>query len=315
MADFAGALRSAIGLQGTSELATTTRPGLAPVALPPAPGGRRRLQRFLLRAGAAPWAVRVRVWLLVLLLAVAIGLAAGWWLFERAAASGEAEAADLALELRALEAVLLQEGQRLLQDGDPQGALTVAALVERLSPRSEAGRELRGSAEALAQQVGVPAEDLQQVEQRAADPVRAARQVLGDSRQAVEVSAALARLTEARELQAAHTPSATILELELRSEAPRGSVVIYASGKQVYRRKFSFSERHGVFVRRGVPGELRETVELPPGEHELMVYVTRRQEQARLTRLSTAGAGGEALRLAIQVPESGDPEVRLQGSG
>ena len=310
MTELAAAVRAATGISGPIEV---TMSGELPAgALPPPPDSRlRRRNRALAWLGAGSWATRLRVWLLILALVLAIGLASGWWLFERAADSGDTTTADLALEARALEAVLLQEGQRLLLGGDPGGALTVAALVERLSPRSDAAQELRTGAEALAVEVGVPEEALRKVEKRAEDPVRAAREVLGDSRQADEVSAALARLTEAREALAEEPPGDIQLELELRSEAPRGSVVIFANGKHAYSRRFSFSERRGVFARKGVPGELRESFELPPGEHELLVYVTRRGEAARLTRLSTSSADFASL-LRIHVPVTGDPDVRLE---
>jgi hypothetical protein len=144
------------------------------------------------------------------------------------------------------------------------------------------------------------------------DPVLVAREVLGDSPQADAVSAALERLAEARERLGRETAAAPSLSIQLRSQVPKGSIVVYSRGRQIFQRRFSFVERKGLLRRQGVPGELSERVELEVGDHELLVYVMRRREQARLTKLSAHVTPGAALLLEILVPVTGDPEVRLR---
>jgi hypothetical protein len=248
---------------------------------------------------------------LVLLLVLAIGLATGWWLFERTAGTEADAATDLALETRALEAVLAREGQKLLQAGDPEGAITVAALLEGLAPRSAAAKQLRSGAEELTQTAGVVPDAPRIVRRPVEDPARVAREVLGDSPQAAEVSAALTRQAEARDRLQLAPPSATSLQIGLRSEVPRGSVLVYAGDRQIYKREFSFVERRGFFRKKAVAGELAASVGLEPGEYELLVYVVRRNEPAQLTRLATVVGAGDSLQLEIVVPTNGAPEVRL----
>jgi tRNA A-37 threonylcarbamoyl transferase component Bud32 len=315
MDELAAGVRAATGLSGPVDLLTLAGARLSSgVHQPtvPLPGRRfQRLGRAVHGYASEPWAVRLRIGSLVLLLVLAIGLAAGWWLFERTAGDDADAASDLALETRALEAVLAREGQKLLQAGDPEGAITVAALLEGLAPRSAAAKQLRGDAEVLVQRAGVVSDAPRIVRRPVEDPARVAREVLGDSPRAAEVSAALTRLAEARDRLQLAPPSATSLEIGLRSEVPRGSVVVYAGDRQIYKREFSFVERRGLFRRQGVGGELSASVGLEPGEHELLVYVVRRREPAQLTRLAAVVGAGDSLQLQIVVPTRGAPEVRL----
>jgi tRNA A-37 threonylcarbamoyl transferase component Bud32 len=321
MDELAAAVRAATGLSGPVELLTLGgRPlpvvAQRTVALP----GRRLygIWRLVRRSSREPWALGLRVGLLVLLLALAIGLTAGWWLFERTMVVEEDPAAELALETRALEALLVREGRKLLHEGDAEGALTVAALVEGLAPRSQAAKQLREVAEASAREAEeIPAE-APRPRPRAAravveDPARVALEVLGDTPQAAEVSAALARLAEARDRLNQETAAAPpSLQIQLRSAVPRGSLVVYAAGERVFQRRFSFVERRGLFRRQGVPGELLESVDLVPGEQELLVYVVRNREEAQLTKLGAEVAVGDQLQLEILVPETGEAQVRLR---
>ncbi|HUP23029.1 MAG TPA: protein kinase [Thermoanaerobaculia bacterium] len=315
MDELAAGVRAATGMSGPVDLLTLVGARLSSgvhQATVPLPGRRlQRLGRALHGYESEPWAVRLRIGSLVLLLVLAIGLASGWWLFERTAGAEADAATDLAQETRALEAVLAREGQKLLQAGDPEGAITVAALLEGLAPRSAAAKQLRGGAEELTQRAGVVPDAPRIVRRPVQDPARVAREVLGDSPRAAEVSAALTRLAEARDRLQLASPSATSLEIGLRSEVPRGSVVVYAGDRQIYKREFSFVERRGFFRRQGVAGELSASVGLEPGEYELLVYVVRRNEPARLTRLATVVGAGDSLQLEIVVPTSGAPEVRL----
>ncbi len=102
------------------------------------------------------------------------------------------------------------------------------------------------------------------------------------------------------------------LQIRLRSDAPRGTVTLYAGEERVLQESFDFYERR--WWGRRVPhgGVLEASVGIAAGPRVLQVLVTRHQERAEGVQREAVFEEGETYELAIDLPEKGEPTVVLR---
>ncbi len=288
-----------------------------------------------LPGGAAGRRAPGRMLALALLLVVGLGTVgvlgfgalAGWW-SEPAALSTDVAS----LDDRSLEALrLLQHGQRLLAQGDVEGAATFFAVVERLEPRlgaaqAERIRGLRLEAEVEAEQAVGRAEELASARSELA--AREDRELLASARERVRrtedsgetlsalegAGRSLSRETAAGTVAAAAGIEESRVVLEFWSETPEGVLMVYAGEEQLLRRGFSYYEAGGLFGRTPSSGGFEEELVVPAGAESLWVYVVRPGAQAQ--RLDVSGRLGEvgSGTLRVRLPAEGEATAELSGN-
>jgi hypothetical protein len=213
---------------------------------------------------------------------------------------------------------LLREGQRLLGAGDAEGAALFFEVVERLEPRlpdpERIGR-MRRQAEAEARRRGGELEAARSAlaNREAGELVATARgRVAPGERDASEARAALDRAAETLGPAGGATlkPSAPGAEprvrLVLTSDSPEGVITLYADGRQLLRRGFSYYERSWWFARTPSTGGFEQEVVVPPEAESLWVYVALPDGPAQ--RLEVRGRVPENSRsvLRIHLPAVGE---------
>lgn len=216
-----------------------------------------------------------------------------------------------------LEALqLLRHGQRLLAQGDAEGAALFFEVVERLEPRlPESGRvaRLRREAEAEAARQGA---DLAGVrsglgDRASGELVASAREHLGaGGADAAETLSALDRA--GRSLAPSDPPDSAAetgraqVAVEFWSEAPEGAVMIYGGDEQLLRRGFSYYERGWLFDRSPTTGGFHAELDLPPGVDVLWIYVARAEGPARRLEVDARLPPGARRVLRVHLPAEGE---------
>ena len=290
------------------EGAAGARPG-APAATSILQVLRRRLSgRTAVMAGA----------LLAVVLA-ALVLLTYRWLDLGPGAPVELDPTQSALEGPSLEAVrILREGRRLLAAGDAEGAALFFEVVERMEPGlpdPERIARVRREAEAEASAQGA---DLEAARTALTD--REARELVASARRRVPAGAGEAR--EARTaldlageaLAAAGTPAGepaaaadpAQVRVEFTSDSPEGAVTVYANGRQVFRRGFSYYDRTWWLGRSPSTGGFEQDFTVPTRADSLWIYVARAEGPAQRLEIPARRPQGAQPTLRIHLPAEGE---------
>jgi tRNA A-37 threonylcarbamoyl transferase component Bud32 len=194
----------------------------------------------------------------------------------------------------------LDEGRQALKDRRYDEAEAAAQAVLAVSPgNTVAGAILdearTGRARRRDQQLPVPVRPA-----ATAAPVVAPPLVRPDTR---AQPAAPAPAPEAKDVA---------IDLNFDSQMPRGSLIIYANGRPVWREQFRFYEKESFFRSRPTPGTLHHDLHLAPGPVEIRVYVTPEGSAAVVKNLPPVTlAGGATRRLDVRLSADGQVTAQL----
>ena len=277
-------------------------------------GGRRAkvVLGGLRRWAGEPWAARMRLLLLVAALLLVAGVAVSWLVFERLGGQAQADAGPAAAEMVSVQALLVAEGRRLIEVGELEAAGAVLTLVEQLSPDLDSTRRLRLRLDAEVANRGSAVPEEREPPVRAASPraaVEAIREVLEEAGGNPQTEAVLDQLDLTLGF-AGIPPDVARIELSVQSER-RGGVVLLRSGDlQIHQAEFK-RKRRRVFGRAYVE-DVAATVDVDAGLPELLVYVTVGSKPAELHRFPGPFAGGERMRLTVEVDDEGIATVELR---
>jgi len=104
-----------------------------------------------------------------------------------------------------------------------------------------------------------------------------------------------------------------VLHVDLKSEAPEGTITLWIDGKEEKRDRFEFYERAGFFRKRpAVPGTWPYDVSLWPGNHHVRVLLARPDQPGAVRDVEAAIQAGGLHTLAISLPATGTPAFELR---
>lgn len=114
------------------------------------------------------------------------------------------------------------------------------------------------------------------------------------------------------ELEGPPERETAVLEIRLRSDAPKGILTVYVGSEQVLQQNFDFYERRGLFRKVSQGGTLEARIDVEPGEREIRVLVNRDKEAADGEVFRYSFERAERKELAIDLPEKGPPAFLLR---
>ncbi|MFQ5526298.1 MAG: serine/threonine-protein kinase [Thermoanaerobaculia bacterium] len=96
-----------------------------------------------------------------------------------------------------------------------------------------------------------------------------------------------------------------ILRFEVSSARPRGVLTVYSNGEQILNRPYRFVEKKNFFVRKGVSGSFRESLELSAGVRELKIYLSQPKRETQLRSVTVKVPAGDIRVLRLRVQANG----------
>ncbi len=100
------------------------------------------------------------------------------------------------------------------------------------------------------------------------------------------------------------------LNLSFRSEVSQGTLTVYLGQRQLLREPFRFTEKRGLLRSKAVSGTLERSLTLPPGQHQLRVYVAL--DRTRTETVEGNFPPGMTRTLAVTVGAGGELSVSLR---
>jgi serine/threonine-protein kinase len=159
---------------------------------------------------------------------------------------------------------------------------------------------------AEAQQLVAQAADGRRRQAEARRPVQ--RASTGATRQPPPVSGPTKQPSSAQPAAAAEAT----LVVELHSDLPSGTLMLYSGNRRLLQRRFEFGERGGFLrSRKPAPGWFRQSLPLAAGNAALRLYVTPDGRKAEVQELSGNFPGGAERRLAVHLHADGQMTANL----
>lgn len=104
--------------------------------------------------------------------------------------------------------------------------------------------------------------------------------------------------------------SEATLQLSFQSEVSQGVLTVYLGQRQLLRESFRFTEKTGFLRSRQVSGSLERILKLPPGQHQLKVYVAL--DRTRTEAVEGNFPAGMTRTLVVNVAAGGELSVNLR---
>jgi tRNA A-37 threonylcarbamoyl transferase component Bud32 len=248
--------------------------------------------------------------------------------------------------------MLISEGVRLLDSGDPQAAAVLFQTAEGFADDPVAARKLREDAQRQAAAKGEELRLDELREQMAAghydEALRVARVLLASrsgSEESLRFLEDVQRALERRSAKpakavdgvrprpaSARAPAATpavarseatpagadveqatlLVDLDSESECAEFVFVLYVANRQVVNRSLAFYERSALLRKVPVRGHWSTELPVEPGRQPLLVLVTCKGVPANVSRLEMEALAGGRKTLSVAVSGAGEPRVELR---
>jgi len=102
------------------------------------------------------------------------------------------------------------------------------------------------------------------------------------------------------------------LRIDFFSHASKGVLTIYAQGEQILNRRFRFSKKTWLLLRKGTSGRLEDSALLQPGRTTLRIYVSIEGGETEMVRLPATFEPGSSHVLRIETTLDGTIKAYLR---